>query len=170
MRRKNPFHTIKKIALQWETCHLSITSRKRLKVANFLGLPLIVVCIWAVFTQSKVLEDRQKMLLYKNSTQVRGKIFKNIFIFFIFTATNTPMSVHGSYQSWVDLHGSRAPPTCPQCLLPRLHLLCSRHETSINRTTRSIRSPELESSQGFIGHHSLARNHLPHHYCWSVRH
>lgn len=31
------------------------------------GLPLIVVCIWAVFTQSKVLEERQKMLL--NNTQ-----------------------------------------------------------------------------------------------------
>ena len=38
------------------------------KFNPFLGLPLIVVCIWAVFTQSKVLEERQKMLQLHNNT------------------------------------------------------------------------------------------------------
>jgi len=33
------------------------------------GLPLIVMCIWAVFTQSTVLEQRQKMLQNINNTQ-----------------------------------------------------------------------------------------------------
>ena len=30
----------------------------------------MVVCLWAVFTQSKVLEERQKLLLSPNYTQV----------------------------------------------------------------------------------------------------
>ena len=38
--------------------------------AAFAGLPLVVVCIWAVFTQSKVLEQRQKQLQNLNSSQV----------------------------------------------------------------------------------------------------
>lgn len=34
------------------------------------GFPLVVVCLWAVFTQSKVLEERQKLLQSPNYTQV----------------------------------------------------------------------------------------------------
>ena len=40
-----------------------------------LGFPLVVVCLWAVFTQSKVLEERQKLLQSPNYTQVLPTAF-----------------------------------------------------------------------------------------------
>ena len=39
------------------------------------GFPLVVVCLWAVFTQSKVLEERQKLLQSPNYTQVLPTAF-----------------------------------------------------------------------------------------------
>ena len=47
-----------------------MSQQETLPIAAIAGLPLVVVCIWAVFTQSKVLEQRQKQLQNLNSSQV----------------------------------------------------------------------------------------------------
>ena len=56
--------------LGWGKQEILVSDRLKdiTKFNPFLRLPLIVVCIWAVFTQSKVLEERQKMLQLHNNT------------------------------------------------------------------------------------------------------
>ena len=54
----------------WLTGNLQLSYSWLLRCNLLPGLPLVVVCLWAVFTQSKVLEERQKLLLSPNYTQV----------------------------------------------------------------------------------------------------